>query len=129
MFRTATFTNKIFQTQEKDIPIAKQPAKPTPKPEKKIVSGAKYTVAGSVYKVLSPKVKTMSIVKAKNVKNYTISSTVKIEGKTFKVVQVEANALKAAKIVKVTVGKNIKTLKKMHLRAQRQRRLFCRQRV
>ena len=109
---TATFTNKIFQTQVKNIPIAKQPAKPTPKPEKKIVSGAKYTVAGSVYKVLSPKVKTMSIVKAKNVKNYTISSTVKIEGKTFKVVQVEANALKAAKIVKVTVGKNIKTLKK-----------------
>lgn len=38
---TATFTNKIFQTQEKDIPIAKQPAKPTPKPEKKIVSGSK----------------------------------------------------------------------------------------
>lgn len=109
---TATFTNKIFQTQVKHIPLAKQPEKPTSKPEKKIVSGAKYTVAGSVYKVLSPKAKTVSVVKAKNVKSYIISSTVKIESKIFKVVQVEANSLKAAKIDNVTVGKNVKTLKK-----------------
>lgn len=116
---TATFTNKIFQTQVKHIPLAKQPEKPTSKPEKKIVSGAKYTVAGSVYKVLSPKAKTVSVVKAKNVKSYIISSTVKIESKIFKVVQVEANSLKAAKIDNVTVGKNVKTLKKMHLRDPR----------
>lgn len=109
---TATFTNKIFQTQVKHIPLAKQPEKPTSKPEKRIVSGAKYTVAGSVYKVLSPKAKTVSVVKAKNVKSYIISSTVKIESKIFKVVQVEANSLKAAKIDNVTVGKNVKTLKK-----------------
>lgn len=76
------------------------------------MSGAKYTVAGSVYKVLSPKAKTVSVVKAKNVKSYIISSTVKIESKIFKVVQVEANSLKAAKIDNVTVGKNVKTLKK-----------------
>ena len=58
------------------------------------------------------KAKTVSVVKAKNVKSYIISSTVKIESKIFKVVQVEANSLKAAKIDNVTVGKNVKTLKK-----------------
>ena len=117
---TATFTNDKFQTQVKNIPIEKLPVKPEPtpepkpepKPEKKIVAGAKYTVAGSVYKVLSPKAKTVSVVKAKNIKSYTIFSTVKIAGKTFKVTQVEAKSLKGAKIAKVTVGKNVKTLKK-----------------
>ena len=117
---TATFTNDKFQTQVKNVPIEKLPAKPEPtpepkpepKPEKKIVAGAKYTVAGSVYKVLSPKAKTVSVVKAKNIKSYTISSTIKIAGKTFKVTQVEAKSLKGAKIAKVTVGKNVKTLKK-----------------
>ena len=117
---TATFTNDKFQTQVKNVPIEKLPAKPEPtpepkpepKPEKKIVAGAKYTIAGSVYKVLSPKAKTVSVVKAKNIKSYTISSTIKIAGKTFKVTQVEAKSLKGAKIAKVTVGKNVKTLKK-----------------
>lgn len=106
---TMTFTNKLFLTQVKSVPIEKLPAK---NQDKKIIADAKYTVAGSVYKVLSPKAKTVSVVKAKNVKNYIISATVKIKGKTFKVVQVEANALKGAKIAKVTVGKNVKTLKK-----------------
>ena len=62
--------------------------------------------------MLSPKAKTVSVVKAKNIKSYTISSTIKIAGKTFKVTQVEAKSLKGAKIAKVTVGKNVKTLKK-----------------
>lgn len=107
---TATFPDERFQTQVKNISIEKLPSKTETK-SKKITAGAKYTIAGSVYKVLSPKAKTVSIVKAKNEKSYTISSTVKIQGKTFKVTQIEAKAFKDSKIVKVTIGKNVKVLK------------------
>ena len=106
---TAAFTNEHFQTQTRDVVVAKLPEKP--KPEKKITAGAKYTVTGSVYKVLSPKAKTVSVVKAKNVKSYTISSTIKIAGETYKVTQVEAKAFKGSKVTKVIVGKNVKVLK------------------
>ena len=99
---TATFPDERFQTQVKNISIEKLPSK---------TETTKYTIAGSVYKVLSPKAKTVSIVKAKNVKSYTISSTIKIQGKTFKVTQIEAKAFKDSKIVKVTIGKNVKVLK------------------
>lgn len=68
-------------------------------------------MTGSVYKVLSPKAKTVSVVKAKNVKSYTISSTIKIAGETYKVTQVEAKAFKGSKVTKVIVGKNVKVLK------------------
>lgn len=107
---TAIFPDERFQTQVKNISIEKLPSKTETK-SKKITAGAKYTIAGSVYKVLSPKAKTVSIVKAKNVKSYTISSTVKIQGKTFKVTQIETKAFKDSKIVKVTIGKNVKVLK------------------
>ena len=106
---TATFEDEHFQEQVKNVSTEKLPEKP--KQEKKIEAGAKYTVAGSVYKVLSPKAGTVSVVKAKNVKNYIISSTVKIEGKIFKVTQIEAKSLKESKSAKVTVGKNVKVLK------------------
>lgn len=48
---TATFPDERFQTQVKNISIEKLPSKTETK-SKKITAGAKYTIAGSVYKIL-----------------------------------------------------------------------------
>lgn len=110
---TATFKNEAFSKQEKDVPIAKLPVKPAAKPTvKPLKNGGKYTVAGASYKVVSAKAHTVALVKAKNVKSVSVPATVKISGKSCKIVQVKAKAFTGKKIRKVTVGKNVKKLDK-----------------
>ena len=76
------------------------------------MAGEKYTASGSTYKVISAKSLTATLVKAKNTSKFTVPSTIKISGKTLKVVQSDAKALTGSKIRSVTVGANVKTLKK-----------------
>ncbi len=89
----------VFRHRWKNISIEKLPSKTETK-SKKITAGAKYTIAGSVYKVLSPKAKTVSIVKAKNVNSYTISSTVKIQEKHLKLCRLKRKRSKILKLLK-----------------------------
>ena len=103
----ARFRNPNFKTQVKVISYEK------PKPaDKALKNGGKYTAAGASYKVISAKARTVALVKAKNVKSVSVPATVKISGKSCKVVQVKANAFTGKKIRKVTVGKNVKKLDK-----------------
>jgi hypothetical protein len=67
----------------------------------------------ATYKVTSNKKSTATYVKCKaSKKSVTVPSTVKINGKTYKVTAVAAKALKGKKATKVTIGKNVKTIKK-----------------
>ena len=103
----ARFRNPNFKTQVKVIADAK------PKPaDKALKTGGKYTVSGAVYKVSSAKSRTVILVKAKNAKSVSVPATVKISGKSCKVIQVAAKSLTGSKIRKVTVGKNVKKLEK-----------------
>ncbi|MGI6032747.1 MAG: leucine-rich repeat protein [Coriobacteriales bacterium] len=67
----------------------------------------------ATYKVTSNSKNTVTYVKCKaSKKSVTVPSTVKIKGKTYKVTAVAAKALKGKKATKVTLGKNVKTIKK-----------------
>ncbi|MBQ6440700.1 MAG: hypothetical protein IJJ06_11400 [Mogibacterium sp.] len=66
----------------------------------------------NTYKVLSLKSKKVALTKAKNAKSVSVPETIKIKGKTYKVTQIDANAFKAKKIRTVTIGKNVKVIKK-----------------
>ena len=103
----ARFRNPNFKTQVNVISGEK--LKPA---NKGLKTGRKYTVAGASYKVVSAKAHTVALVKAKNVKSVSVPATVKISGKSCKVIQVAAKAFTGKKIRKVTVGKNVKKLDK-----------------
>ena len=85
----------------------------TPVPGSSIPS--KVTVKNSTYKVTSKgSTKTVEYTGVKkNTKEITIPSSVKINGKNYKVTAIKANAFKGnKKIQKITIGKNIKKIGK-----------------
>lgn len=77
--------------------------------EKAIKNGSKVTVNGNTYKVTSTKNKEISFYQtSSNAASVTIPKTVKIQGKTYKVTSVAANAFKNnKKLTSVTIGSNI----------------------
>ena len=82
----------------------------------KVKKGKTYKVKGQSYKVTRVAGRasgTVTFVKAKNVKNVTVSATVKLaDKKTYKVTQIGSKAFTSKKIRKVTVGKNVKKIVK-----------------
>ena len=82
----------------------------------KTAAGTTHTVSNSKYKVLTnvsgANSGTVAFITAKNAKSVAVPETVKLNGKTFKVTQVNANAFKGKKIRTVTIGKNVKTIKR-----------------
>ncbi len=80
--------------------------------DKPVKKGSKVTVSGNTYKVTSTKSKTVSFYKGKaDAKNVSIPKTVKIQGKTYKVTAIAANAFKDnKKLANVTVGANVTTI-------------------
>ncbi len=91
----------------------------TPKPVNTPAPGSstpsKVTVKNSTYKVTSKgSTKTVEYTGVKkNTKEITIPSSVKINGKNYKVTAIKANAFKGnKKIQKITIGKNIKKIGK-----------------
>ena len=70
------------------------------------------TTAGGTVSIISSKQKTAMFVKAKNKKNVVVPATAKINGKTYEVTKVSENAFKGKKIRTVTIGKNVKVMKK-----------------
>lgn len=77
--------------------------------------GAKYTTGNVTYKVTKSSKKngtvTVSGVKSKKLKKATVKDSVKINGYTFKVTAIAANAFKGCKkLTSVTIGKNVKSI-------------------
>lgn len=82
---------------------------------KAVKKGSKYTIKGLKYKVTSASAKkrtvTVTGAKSKKAASVSIPATVKISGKKYKVTAIAAKAFKGyAKLKKVTVGANVKTI-------------------
>ena len=95
--------------------IATEPStEPSTEPAQKpaVENGQKATVGGSNYTVTSAAAGTAAFTKAKNAKSVTVPATVKVNGKTLKVTQINAKAFTGKKIKTVTVGKNVKKIAK-----------------
>ena len=91
------------------------PTNPTKKPNTSntVKVGKKAAVSGSQYKVTAVKgTRTVQFTKGKkNAKSVTVPSTVKINGKSYKVTVIAKNALKNnRKLTKLTIGKNVKKI-------------------
>ena len=81
------------------------------KAAKAVKAGDELKVAGSTFRVLNAKSRTVALVKAKNAKSFAVPATVKLrDGKTYKVTQVGAKAFTGAKIRTVTLGANVSKL-------------------
>lgn len=80
--------------------------------DKLVKNGSKVEVSSNIYKVTSTKSKTVSFYKGKaDAKNVSVPKTVKIQGKTYKVTAIAANAFKDnKKLASVTVGANVTTI-------------------
>ena len=72
---------------------------------------------------------TVALIKSKNVRSITVPATVKLNGKTFKVTQISAKALLGSKIRTVTVGTNIKTIKKDAFKGSKATKLIIKTRL
>lgn len=98
---------------EKPTEEEKKTEAATEKPtEEKIKKGKTYTAGSLNYKVLSDKQVSFAGPKKKTIKTLKIPATVRINNKTFKVVQIEKGACKGLKkLQSVTVGKNVSTIK------------------
>jgi hypothetical protein len=64
------------------------------------------------FRILSESAGTAALVKARNKSSVTVPATVKIGGRSYKVTTVNANAFKGSRIRTVTIGKNVKRLRK-----------------
>lgn len=97
----------------KNLENPTDPTKPAKEPVK-IVKGKTYTVSKCRYrvtKVAGAKAGTVRLVKAKNVKKFTVPKTVKLaDKKTYKVTAVGAKAFTGKKIRTVTIGANVSKL-------------------
>lgn len=89
---------------------AKTPAGTTGNKSAGAAVGSTKKVGANSYKVLSKS--TVAFSKAKNKKSVTVPASVKIGGTSYKVTQITANAFKGSKIKTVTIGKNVKVIKK-----------------
>lgn len=88
---------------------------PVPRPEPVTKKGDILSYKGVDYKVLDVKKLTVSASKCQNKKtpSVTIPATVKINGASYKVVQIDANAFKnCTKLKKVTIGANVSSIEK-----------------
>ncbi len=79
--------------------------------------GQKYQVGNYKYKIISPKINGKGTVAftglAKNTAKVTVGNTVKINGASFKIVQVGDKALKGkTKVTSVTIGTNVRSIGK-----------------
>ena len=86
-----------------------------PESKNKKSSAATKKIKGNYYKITSKSKKTVRYMKpaSKNITSANIPSTVKINGKSYKVTGIAANAFKnCKKLKKVVIGKNVSTIGK-----------------
>ena len=72
---------------------------------------------------------TVAYTKAPNKKSVAVPATVTIEGKTFKVTQVNANAFKGSKIRTVTIGPNVTSIKKNAFKGSKATKLIVKSKL
>ena len=101
--------DKKVTTEEENKPTPPTPPTTTT-PADGAQNGQIVTVGGSDYKVLSAEKATVAFAKAANKKSVTVPATIKVNGKTFKVTKISANAFKGSKASKMIV--KTKSLKK-----------------
>ncbi|MDO4556270.1 MAG: leucine-rich repeat protein, partial [Lachnospiraceae bacterium] len=101
---TATCTVTVNSNTTEKVPDT------TVQPEKKVTSITKNNV---VYKISGKNTAQCTSVTRSDMKKVTIPSTVKIQGKTYKVTTIAANAFKnKKKLTTVAIGKNVTTIGK-----------------
>ena len=96
------------------------------KPENQPSAVTKITYKGNVYKTTNNKTKTLALIKAKDTKIVTIPASIRIKGKAYKVTQINAKSFSGRKIRLVTIGKNVKTIKKNAFKGSNATRLILR---
>ena len=102
----------VSQLYKDGLIIKESPFVHTPAPDNNVSNGTKDKVAGASYTVIDASADTASFTKAKNAKSVSVPATVKIQGKSFKVTQIDAKAFTGKSIRNVTIGKNVKVIKK-----------------
>jgi hypothetical protein len=84
--------------------------------EAAVAVGTEHKAGGSNYRITKKasgsKAGTVALKKAANRKSVKIPATVTIKGRKFKVTRIDAQAFRGSKIRTVTIGKNVKTIKK-----------------
>ena len=113
-----SLNQKEVQTEipQTETPQSGTPQTETPTSQKTLKKGTVKKVSGQSYTITkvaeSGKKGTVSFKKASNKKSVTVPSSVKIGGKTYLVTAVEAKAFTSSKIRTVTIGANVKALRK-----------------
>lgn len=77
-----------------------------------VKEGDKVSTKYGTVQVTSVKNRTVAFIKAKNTKSVKVPATVKIEGETYKVTQINAKAFTGKSIRTVTIGQNVSSIKK-----------------
>jgi hypothetical protein len=91
-------------------------------------AGSTHKLSAGTFKIVTmvkgSKAGTVAFTKAKNKSSVTVPATVKIKSKTYKVTQINAKAFTGKKIRKVTIGKNVKTIKKYAFKGSKATKLI-----
>ena len=107
--------HSVWATENSEVPadVLDKASEPTKKPTvEALKSGKSYKVDGASYRVISADKRTAALAKAKNTKSVSVPATIKISGKSCKVVQLNGKAFTGKRIRTVTVGKNVTKLSK-----------------
>lgn len=112
-----TLNNMCFEGSgpEPTLPPENQEPQETPKPSDMVKKDDIITKGDGIYKVTSVKSHTVQYIKPskKGLKEVTVPSAVKIDGKNYQVTAIAASALKNnTKVQKAVIGKNVKTIGK-----------------
>ena len=114
--RTGTTTLTIKPSANSNIEFTKKITVKKPEiqipDDPPISKGQTVKAGGAKYKVLSASSKTVAFTKAPNKKSVTVPDTVTANGVKLKVTEINAKAFTGKKIRKITIGKNVKELKK-----------------
>jgi len=126
---------KKAEAAQKKAKAAEKAAKAAKKEAEAAASaaGTIHKYGGNTYKILKKATSktsgTVALTKAKNKKSVKIPATIKILGKKYKVTRINAGAFKGKKIRTVTVGKNVKVIKKNAFKGSKAYRVILKTRL
>ena len=105
------YANK-YGFEFKEIKEKTPETNPDSKQNSEFSAGSKKVVKGAVYEMIDSSAHTVRLIKAANKKSFSIPSTINWTGETFMVSEIGSNAFIGKKIRSVTIGKNVKKIKK-----------------
>ena len=105
-------TGARFGTSDHSADSKTDPAKPSAANLSEVKKGSRYEVSPGQVRVISVKKKTVAFIKAnKGKKKITIPKTVKINDKSYAVIEIGSGAFRGSKAESVTVSENIRTIR------------------